>query len=92
MIKLVVSIIGWVPSASVGEPHAKYVEGGVLFLFFECVNGCRVAIYVLEDIYRLGLQYRPQSPHETLPSVYMVCYLITIVYQTHLYLLSQILR
>lgn len=87
----VVSRVGWVLSASVGEPHAEYVKSGALFLLLERVYGCRVDVYVLEDIYRLRLQYRPQSPHETLPSIHMVCYPITTIYQTHLYLLSQIL-
>lgn len=88
----VVSRVGWVLSVGVREPHAEYVKSSALFLLLQCVNGCRVDVYVLENIYRLRLQYRPQSPHETLPSIHMVRYPITTIYQTHLYLLSQVLR
>jgi len=49
--KLVANRVGWVLSFGRGESHAQYVKSGVLFLFIECLNGCGVAVYVLEDVH-----------------------------------------
>lgn len=89
--KLVASRVDWVISFGGGESHAQYAKSGDLFLFLEFADGCRVAVYVLEDIYWLGLQQQLKPSHETISSVYMVCNPFTTVYQTHLSLLSQIL-